>query len=149
MFDEFSVWEVGDDREFNGIKHTWMGVVGAADLKKSIIQGSDLPGYTYRANGFGYNEGTEVYLLDAPNGEVFVVQSYNAHTDDGLAKEVAPATLADRLTLPAGWTFRVKVLDQDLQVSTTSADHFAHVTQDDLLNRYRGSDGGKAFNHLP
>ena len=150
MFDEFRVFEVGDDQEFGGIKMTWMGVVDVATLKKAILGGNYFAGYIHRDNSYTYNQGSEVYLLDAPGGEVFVMQSYNAHTDDGLAaEEQSPATLASRLTLPAGWTFRVKTLDRDLVVSQDKTGKLAHVMQDDLLNRYQGSDGGNAFNYVP
>ena len=150
MFDEFKVFEVGDDQEFGGIKMTWMGVVDVASLKKAIIGGNYFAGYIHRDNSYTFNKGSEVYLLDAPGGEVFIMQSYNAHTDDGLAAEQhSPATLASRLTLPAGWTFRVKTLDRDLVVSQDKTGKLAHVMQDDLLNRYQGSDGGKAFSYVP
>ncbi len=149
MFDEFRVFEAGDDREFNGIKMTWMGVVDLASLKKAVIGGSYFAGYIHRDNSYTYNEGSEVYLLDAPDGEVFVMQSYNAHTDEGLVAEESPATLGSRLTLPEGWKFRVKTLDRDLVVSQGKTGKLAHVMQDDLLNRYQGSDGGNAFNYVP
>ena len=77
------------------------------------------------------------------------MQSYNAHTDEGLAAEESPATLGSRLTLPEGWKFRVKTLDRDLVVSQDKTGKLAHVMQDDLLNRYQGSDGGKAFSYVP
>ena len=111
--------------------------------------GNYFAGYIHRDNSFTYNRGSEVYLLDAPDREVFVVQSYNAHTDQGLAAEQSPATLASRLTLPEGWRFRVKTLDRDLVVFQDETGRLAHVIQDDLLNRYQGSDSGKAFNYLP
>jgi hypothetical protein len=150
MFDALRVFEAGDDRDFGDIKMTWMGVVDVASLKKGIIGGAYFAGYIHRDNSFTYHEGSEVYLLDAPDGEVFVMQSYNAHTDDGLAAEESPpATLGSRLTLPDGWTFRVKTLDRELVVSQDKTGKLAHVAQDDLLNRYQGSDGGKAFNYVP
>jgi hypothetical protein len=34
-------------------------------------------------------------------------------------------------------------------VSQDKTGKLAHVMQDDLLNRYQGSDGGKAFSHVP
>jgi hypothetical protein len=149
MFDEFRVFEAGDDQEFGGIKMTWMGVVDVATLQKGIIGGNYFPGYIHRDNSFTYNQGSEVYLLDAPGGEVFVMQSYNAHTDQGLAAEQSPATLGGKLKLPEGWRFRVKTLDRDLVVSQDKTGKLAHVMQDDLLNRYQGSDGGKAFSYVP
>ena len=48
MFDVFDVWEVGDERVFNGIKATWMGVVGAEDMMKATVEGSYFAGYIYR-----------------------------------------------------------------------------------------------------
>jgi len=123
--------------------------VDVASLKKAIIGGNYVAGHIIRDNSYTYNTGSEVYLLDAPDSEVFVMQSYNAHTDDGLHAEESPATLGDRLTLPEGWAFRAKTLDQTLVVSQEKTGKLAHVMQDDLLNRYQGSDGGKAFNYLP
>ena len=150
MPDEIRLFEAGDDKEFGGIKMTWMGVVDLVSLKKGIIGGAYVPGYINRDNAYTFNEGSEVYLLDAPEGEVFVMQSYNAHTDDGLsAEEESPDTLGSRITLPEGWKFRVKELDRELVVSQDKTGKMAHVTQDDLLNRYQGSDGGKAFNYIP
>ena len=150
MLDELRLFEAGDDREFGGIKMTWMGVVDVASLKKGIIGGDYFPGYIHRDNSYTFHEGSEVYLLDAPDGEVFVMQSYNAHTDDGLdAEEDSPATLGSRLTLPDGWGFRAKTLDRELVVSQDKTGKLAHVAQDDLLNRYQGSDGGKAFSYVP
>ena len=149
MFDEFRVFEAGEDQEFGGIKMTWMGVVDVATLQKGIIGGNYFPGYIHRDNSFTYNQGSEVYLLNAPGGEVFVMQSYNAHTDQGLAAEQSPAALGGKLKLPEGWRFRVKTLDRDLVVSQDKTGKLAHVMQDDLLNRYQGSDGGKAFSYVP
>ena len=149
MFDELRVFEAGDDREFNGITMTWMGVVDLAGLKKGIIGGNYFPGYIHRDNSYRYNKGSEVYLLDAPGGEVFIMQSYNAHTDEGLASEQSPGTLGSRITLPEGWQFRAKTLADDLVVSQDKTGKMAQVIQDDLLNRYQGSDGGKAFNYIP
>ena len=150
MFDEFRVFEAGDDQEFGGIKMTWMGVVDVATLKRAIIGGNYFAGYIHRDNSYTYNRGSEVYLLDAPGGEVFVMQSYNAHTDEGLAarSRALPPSAAGSHCQQAG-TFRVKTLDRDLVVSQDKTGKLAHVMQDDLLNRYQGSDGGKAFNYVP
>ena len=149
MHDEIRVFEAGDEKEFGGIKMTWMGVVDVATLKKAILGGNYFAGHIIRDNSYTYDTGSDVYLLDAPDGEVFVMQSYNAHTDQGLDAEESPATLGGRLTLPEGWAFRVKTVDQPLVVSQEKTGKLAHVMQDDLLNRYQGSDGGKAFNYVP
>jgi hypothetical protein len=148
MFDEFDVWEVGDDRRFGEITATWMGVVGAEEMMKATVGGSYFAGYIYRNNAFTFNEGSEVYLLDAPDGEVFVMQSFTSHFDEALTEDNL-AELGTRLTLPDGWKFRSEVLDRELKVSTADEPHMAHVLQDDLHNTYQGSDGGKAFSFVP
>jgi hypothetical protein len=79
MFDRLDVWEAGDDKTFGSITGTWMGVAGATTMTQATVQGSYYPGYIYRNNTFTFNRGSEVYLLDAPDGEVFVMQSFT-HT---------------------------------------------------------------------
>ena len=146
MFDRLDVWEAGDDRAFGGITGTWTGAIGAAAMMQAMVDGSYEPGYIYRNNTFTFNSGSEVYLLDAPDGEVFIMQSVTRHWDSALSEGNLPH-LASRLDLPGGWGFRVEMLDQDLAVSS-NPDNLAHVLQDDLHNVYQGSDVGRAFSQL-
>ncbi len=148
MFDEFWCFEAGDDRAFGDIRATWMGVVGAEAIMKATVKGSFYPGYIYRDSKFKYNRGSEVYLLDAPDGEVFILQSYTDHWDKSLT-EAGLKDLGGKLELPSGWKFRAKVLDRDLEVSQIKHDMLAHVLQDNLHNTYQGADGGKAFSYIP
>jgi hypothetical protein len=146
MVDQLDVWEAGDDRTFGGITATWMGVAGAATLMQATVQGSYYPGYIYRNGTLTFTRGSEVYLLDAPDGEVFVMQSFTRHQDPTLSED-SLAHLGSRLDLPGGWGFRTEMLDQDLEVSP-NPDRLAHVLQDNLHNVYQGSDAGRAFSHL-
>jgi len=148
MFDEFDVYEVGEDRTFGGITGTWMGVVGAQDIMKATVQGSYYPGYIHRNNMFTFNEGSEVYRLDAPSGEVFVMQSFTPYWDPTLSEENLDQ-LGRRLELPGGWSFYPAVLDRKLTVSTAAHDHLGHILQDNLHNIYQGSDEGRAFSYIP
>ena len=145
MFDRLDVWEAGDDRTFGGITGTWMGVAGAATMQ-ATVQGSYDPGYIYRNNTLTFNRGSEVYLLDAPDGEVFVMQSFTRHQDPTLSEDNL-SHLGGRLDLPGGWGFRAELLDQDLEVSS-NPDHLTHVVQDNLHNVYQGSDAGRSFSLL-
>ena len=126
MFDRLDVWETGQDRTFGGITGTWMGVVGAETLMRATVQGNYDPGYVHRnkAFTFTFNKGSRIYLLDAPDGEVFVMQSQ--HQEPSLSEDN---------------------LDQDLEV-TSNSDNLVHVMQDNLHNVYQGSDVGRAFSHL-
>jgi hypothetical protein len=77
--DGLDVREAGDDKSFGRITGTWTGVVGAATLMRLTDQGSYDPAYTYSSNTFTYGKGSRVYLLDAPDGEVFIMQSFARH----------------------------------------------------------------------
>jgi hypothetical protein len=148
MCDQLDVRESGDDKQFGSITGTWMGVVSAETLTQAAGQGSYSPGYVYRNNTFTvtFSRGSEVYLLDAPDGEIFMMESFTRHGDPTLTEDEL-AHLYNRLDLPGGWGFRAETLDQDVEVSS-NLDHLAHVLQDDLYNIYLGSDVGRAFSQL-
>jgi hypothetical protein len=48
------------------------------------------------------------------------------------------ANLGERLSLPEGWTYRSRILDEELVVDTT--DHLATVLQDEFENTYTTPD---------
>jgi hypothetical protein len=74
-----------------------------------------------------------VYELVDPTGRVFVMQSYSQQRDAAL-EEAGLASLAGRLTPPAGWSYRARILDSTLRVEGPSIE--ATVLQDDLANTY-------------
>jgi hypothetical protein len=147
MFDRLDVWEAGDDKAFGSIRGTWTGVAGAATMIRATVQDSYQPGYMYRNSTSTFNKGSQVYVLDAPDGEVFVMQSFTRHWDPALSEEHL-AHLASRIALPSGWGFRAEMLDQDLEVTAAHHDNLAHVVQDNLHNVYQGSDAARAFSEL-
>jgi hypothetical protein len=146
MFDRLDVWEAGDDKTFGEITGTWIGVVGAAPLMQAGHQGSYDPGYIYSNSTCTFSTGSEVYLLDAPDGEVFIMQSVARHLSPTLS-DGDLAHLYRRLDLPDRWGFRAEMLDQDLEISS-NPDNLAHVLEDRLHNVYLGSDAGRAFSQL-
>jgi hypothetical protein len=90
-----------------------------------------------------------VYVLDAPDGEMFVMQSFAQGFDPSDSAREVPdlAHLYNRLGLPDTWGFRAVRLDKDLDVSS-SVDNLAHVVRDNLDNVYQGSDVGRAFSGI-
>jgi hypothetical protein len=86
-----------------------------------------------RSAAFEFSEGAEVYELVDPAGRVFVMQSYSQQNDTSLS-EAQLAALGARLKLPAGWSYRSRVLDAVLRVEGDSTE--ATVTTDDLNNTY-------------
>lgn len=147
MIDRLDVWEAGVDRTFGGITGTWIGVADAATMMPATVLDSYHPGYIYRNATFTFDRGSEVYLLDAPDGEVFVMLSFTRHWDPTLSEDKL-AHLGGRLDLPGGWGFRAEMLDQDMEVSTSKHDNLAHIVQDNLHNVYQGSDVARAFSQL-
>jgi hypothetical protein len=146
MFDRLDVWEAGDDRAFGSITGTWMGAIDAATLMPATDRASYDPGYIYSNKTFTFGTGREVCVLDAPDGEVFIMQSVTRQWEPTL-RDGDSGVLGRRLELPAGWGFRIETLDEDIEVSS-NPDHLAHVLQDNLRNVYLGSDAGRAFSQL-
>ena len=108
--------------------------------------GSYMASYVFSSSTFTFSEGSKVYLLDAPDGEVFIMQSF-ARRWGPAPEEGDVAHLYRQLDLPDRWGFRAEVLDQDLEISA-NPDNLAHVLHDDLHNVYLGSDVGRAFSQL-
>jgi hypothetical protein len=122
----------GERRSFGGIE---MRSIAEVDLGAGV---PDRRPYAETAverdTEFAFATGREVYELTAADGSVYVMQSYSVEVDATLDVP-ALADLADRLTLPEGWTFTTRVLDEPLVVE--DVDGTAVVVQDDLRNSYQ------------
>jgi len=86
-----------------------------------------------RQASFTFAAGRQVYELIGPDGTVWVMQTYSQIKDPTLSMADLPG-LASRLTLPTGWTYRVRTLTRPLVVATE--DHPAQVLQDSLEDSY-------------
>ena len=86
-----------------------------------------------RTTNFIYRAGGAVYELTAPGGEVYVMQSYSQIVNPTLSMKDL-GTLEQQLKLPTGWTYKSRLLDQDLSVV---ANGIAYVLQDNLMNSYQ------------
>ena len=82
---------------------------------------------------FFFDAGTPVHELMDPDGRAYVMQAYCIGVDPGLTQE-GLATLGERLSMPDGWSYRTRVLDEELVVDTTAT--VATVIQDELENTY-------------
>jgi hypothetical protein len=146
-FDRLDVWEAGDDKTFGDITGTWVRAVDAPTMMQTAVRGSYDPGYIYRNGTATFNGGSKVYVLDAPDGEAFVMESFTRYWDPRLSQDNL-AHLGGWLDLPDGWGFRTEVLERDMEVSSAGHDNLAHVMQDNLHNVYQGSDVGRAFSDI-
>ncbi len=82
---------------------------------------------------FVFDAGEQIYELIDPDGRRWVMQTWSQVVDANLSRADL-AGLADRLTLPPGWTYQARVLTSPLRVDTTV--EMARVLQDDLTNSY-------------
>jgi hypothetical protein len=75
--------------------------------------------------------------LVTPEGEVYTMFSLSLKVDPNNTIENLP-TRAKRLTLPTGWTYRVRTLDNDLALSSTyDANPPNSIVLDQFENNYQ------------
>ncbi|MFW8628460.1 hypothetical protein [Deinococcus sp. ME38] len=84
-----------------------------------------------RTTTFVYQAGKPVYQLTAPDGKVYVMQTYDLAA---LPDAASLDSLATRLRLPAGWTFRTVLPTEPLLLSVRGQ---ATVIRDNLQNTYQ------------
>jgi hypothetical protein len=77
--------------------------------------------------------GQRVYELVDDTDRVFIMQSYSTQYEPQTLASLE--TLGERLSLPQGWSYRTRVLSEDLQVE--AVDNLATVLQDDFTNTYQ------------
>jgi haloalkane dehalogenase len=93
-----------------------------------------------RSTQWFFAPGRTVYELVAPEGKVYVMQSY-AHIVDDTLTEASLTTLAQRLRLPTGWQYRVRQVDTEYVIGTPGGE--AHIVQDDFQNTYQRVDNSE------
>jgi hypothetical protein len=86
-----------------------------------------------RTTVWKFDAGKRVYELIDAERRTYVMQSYSVQKAP--QTEESLATLAERLHLPSGWSFRSRVLDAELDV--LAQEGVAHIVQDDLANTYQ------------
>ncbi len=86
-----------------------------------------------RSTTYVYHKGREVYELVAADGTAYIMQSYALIKDRTLTEE-SLKTLGLRLKLPAGWSYRVRQLEQE---TSFTVDGQAHLIQDEFENSYQ------------
>lgn len=125
---------VNDVKEtFGGIEMNLRATVRLSLLKQLMGSKNYTANEVARTTNFIYRAGSTVYELTSPAGDVYVMQSYSQIVNPALNIKDLPV-LSEQLKLPAGWTYRSRVLDQDLSLV---ANGVAYVLQDNLSNSYQ------------
>ena len=117
-------------RNFNGITMRRIAVV---NLGADYAPGSYVERKINRGAVFFWDAGKKVYELVNPDGLAYVMQARCIGVDPTISEESLD-TLGDKLSMPAGWSYRVRVLSEELVVDTTA--HVATVLQDEFENSY-------------
>ncbi len=125
---------VNDVKEtFGGIEMNLRATVKLSLLKQLMGSKNYTANEVARTTNFVYRAGSAVYELASPAGDIYVMQSYSQIVNPALNIKDLPV-LSEQLKLPAGWTYRSRVLDQDLSLV---ANGIAYVLQDNLSNSYQ------------
>jgi len=137
---------VGTVRSFEGLNAAWMGnslAPSAAISTKPTPRVAFHPTSTARTAVAGFKKGSEIYLLDDPKGQTWVMVSYKDMPDLTIDKL---KSLGDVLKLPQGWKFRTAALSSELTLEPKGGS--AGVIQDDKGNLYRLT-GPRQSNFVP
>ncbi|MFZ6005140.1 MAG: hypothetical protein ACOYXM_14535 [Actinomycetota bacterium] len=117
-------------RDFNGLT---MRRIATVELGDNPAVQPYVERYVNRGAVFFFDAGKPVHELVNPDGTAYVMQAYCVGVDTTLT-ESDLSGLGERLSLPEGWSFRTRVLDEELVVDTTAT--IATVLQDELENTY-------------
>jgi len=117
-------------RDFNGLT---MRRLATVDLGDNPSTQPYVDRYVNRGAVFFFNAGAPVYELVNPDGLTYVMQAYCVGVDPTLTEE-SLNSLGGRLDLPESWTYRARILEEELVVDTTAA--VATVVQDEFENTY-------------
>jgi hypothetical protein len=137
---------VGPIQTFDGLQTRWWGKVV---LPKGVEFKAGLEPYkplkSYRKSTFTFQKGKPVFILEDAEGTPWVMQAFSKIIDPTLTYD-SLKNLGAKLKLPAGWKYRVVVLDKDLVISTPQG--YNWIVQDELQNTYDACKEG-ASNYKP
>jgi hypothetical protein len=121
--DEFDINASKTVRDFDGIKARYVGEGKALpNGKPQSLTAAAIPRIMYKTESFFrvsklvFKQGKPVFLLIAPNGNVWINKAYQTGVDSTLTY-VGMSTLDKHLKhLPQGWKFKTLILPNDLVI---------------------------------
>jgi hypothetical protein len=111
-----------------GLRATILGTAAG-----QVGQSFYVPAEVHRTTVWTYDAGKPIFELTAPDGGVYVMQSYAQIVDKTLTYEQL-ASLGSKLSLPPGWTYSVQTPSTTLQLVASG---IAYVVMDKLQNSYQ------------
>jgi len=127
--------DIGRERDFKGLKAAWVAQLNMGSNTGGVSEMTPYkPNTIARKSSVGWNKGTKVLLLDDSEGTTWIMKGFQLGLKPKQTYEqFVAAGAANFKHLPAGWKFRVKVLDKDLVevpeggMATIMADEFFNV----------------------
>lgn len=120
--------------------HSEIATFGGIDMmRQATVKLTSMDPAPYRPNTvkrnavFVFDSGEPIFELIDPDGRHWVMQTWSQVIDPSLTYSDL-AGLASRLSLPEDWSYRARVLDENLRIDTST--NAAQVLQDDLTNSY-------------
>jgi hypothetical protein len=139
--------EVGTERDFNGIKASWVAQLnmdGNSGVDKSTPY---KPMTIARKSALGWKKGTTVLLLDDADGNTWIMKGFQLGIKPNYTyEEFVAAGAGNFKKLPAGWKFRIRTLDKDL--IETPEKGVATIMPDEFFNVYDKTGPGMS-NYKP
>ncbi len=123
----------GETFTFGGIEMALRAKLETKLREGTVGEQFYVPNEVQRETVYTYMAGKPVYELTSPEGDVYIMQSYAQIKDKNLTIDDL-ASLGSRLSLPEGWTYSTRTLDEDYELVTTG---LAYVINDDLYNSYQ------------
>ena len=102
-------------------------------MVNSAARNGYAPTTVNRQNTWRFKAGNRVHELIDAEGNIYTMQSFARIVDEDLSYDDLE-TLADRLSVPEGWRYRIRMLDEDLDVQAIDT---ATIIQDELKNTYQ------------
>jgi hypothetical protein len=126
---------VGPVETFDGLQARWMGqgLLPKGASLTSTHMAPYTPLQSHRKSSMTFEKGKPVFILQDSEGTPWVMQAFGQLVDTSLTYD-GLNDLGAKLKPPAGWTYRVVVLDQDLTISTPEG--YNWIVQDELQNTY-------------
>ena len=118
---------------FGGIQTGLRATLTTQAGQPTVGQQAWVPNQVARDTIFTFLAGKPVFELTAPDGHVYVMQSYSQIVDPTLAYRDLPG-LGSILKLPAAWSYSSKTLTSTLELNSNG---LAYVVNDNLGDSYQ------------
>jgi hypothetical protein len=107
----------GETASFGGIEARWAAHAPLSVVQKGATGGAPYAIYTpSKTQSMVYDAGKPVFELVDPGGHPYVLQARNEEFPIPTL-----ATLGEKLKLPQGWSYRSRVLTEDLKLDLSPA----------------------------